>query len=209
MQMHLTSLTGCSEPAQHPPRFGQCFKPVGGHSVFKRACPASASLTALLLSLVATSAAAPRKPVVNEYHGVQVVDEYQWLENGSAPAVRQWTATQNRKARAYLDKLPTRPALEYHFNKLFGTVYADYSDLKVRAGTVFAMKFKPPAQQAVLVTLRSPNDIKSEKVAIDPNQLDPQGGASIDFYEPSGDGKFIAVSLSEKGSEAGTLYGSS
>ncbi len=160
----------------------------------------------LLMSVAASGAATPRKPVVNEYHGVKVVDEYQWLENGSAPAVRQWTASQNRKARAYLDKLPTRPALEYHFSKLFATVSADYSDLKVRGGTVFAMKFKPPAQQAVLVTMRSPNDVKTEKIALDPNQLDPQGDTSIDFYEPSSDGRFIAVSLSEKGSEAGTLY---
>lgn len=206
MQMHFTSLTGCSEPVWHftPPHPGQSF----GRQRPRPAQPFRAvlALLALLLPLSFSHGATPRKPVINEYHGVKVIDEYQWLENGSAPAVRQWTASQNRKARGYLDKLPTRPALEYHFNKLFATVSANYSDLKVRGGTVFAMKFKPPAQQAVLVTMRSPNDVKSEKAAIDPNLLDPQGGTSIDFYEPSVDGKLIAVSLSEQGSEAGTLY---
>ena len=33
----------------------------------------------------------PREPVTNIYHGVAVVDDYQWLENGTNPAVRDWT----------------------------------------------------------------------------------------------------------------------
>ena len=108
--------------------------------------------------------------------------------------------------RAHLDKLPTRPALEYAFGRLFENVSADYLALQARPGQVFALKFKPPAQQAVLVRLRSPNDAKSEKTILDPNQLDPRGPISIDFYETSLDGRLVAVSLSEKGSEAGTLH---
>lgn len=147
-----------------------------------------------------------RKPVTAEYHGTRVTDNYQWLENGGDPAVRNWTADQNRAARAYLDKLPTREHLAYEFNKLFSTVSADYSSMTIRSNLVFGLKFKPPAQHAVLVTMRSPNDVKSEELVLDPATLDPQGGTSIDFYEPSRDGRHVAVSLSEKGSEAGTVY---
>src|SRR4029453_10350673 len=91
-------------------------------------------------------------------------------------------------------------------NKLFSAASADYSSLIIRSNLVFALKFKPPAQQPALVTMRSPNDVKSERIVLDPAALDPNGGTSIDFYEPSRDGRYVAVSLSEKGSEAGTVY---
>src|SRR5262245_8805711 len=31
----------------------------------------------------------PKKPVVDEYHGAKVVDDFQWLENADDPAVRR------------------------------------------------------------------------------------------------------------------------
>ncbi|MEP6668251.1 MAG: prolyl oligopeptidase family serine peptidase [Chthoniobacter sp.] len=46
----------------------------------------------------------------------------------------------------------------------------------------------------------------SEKVVIDPNELKPKGQVAMDWYVPSPDGKFVAVSLSENGSEDGALY---
>lgn len=163
---------------------------------------------ALLAAHTACPAEAPtrKRPVTTTYHGTRVIDPYQWLENSADPAVRKWTAEQNKEARAYLDKLPTRQHLTYDFGKLFSAVSADYTSLVIRSNQVFALKFKPPAQQAVLVTLRSPNDLKSEKLVLDPAALDAKGGASIDFYEPSRDGRHVAVSLSEKGSEAGTVH---
>ena len=39
---------------------------------------------------------------------------------------------------------------------------------------------------------------------LDPNALDPNGTTAIDFFVPSLDGRSVAVSLSEGGSEAGT-----
>ena len=48
----------------------------------------------------------PKKPVTDEYQGVKVEDNYQWLENDADPAVKAWSDTQNQKTRAYIDKLP-------------------------------------------------------------------------------------------------------
>ena len=33
--------------------------------------------------------AAARVPVTDEYHGVKVVDDYRWLEDGSDPKVKE------------------------------------------------------------------------------------------------------------------------
>ncbi|HTG45031.1 MAG TPA: S9 family peptidase, partial [Verrucomicrobiae bacterium] len=146
------------------------------------------------------------KPVTNEYHGVKVVDNYQWLENGTDPEVRKWSSAQNQEARAYLDKLPLRPFIHDQLERLFSQTSANYSALAWRAGKLFMLKFQPPAQQPVLVSLNSPDDLKKITVILDPNELSSDGSVSMDWFVPSLDGKLVAVTLSEKGSEAGTLY---
>ena len=73
-------------------------------------------------------------------------------------------------------------------------------------GSWFAIKDQPPKQQPMLVRLGSPDDLSGEKVLLDPNQLDPSGSTTIDFYVPSLDASKVAVSLSKGGSESGTVY---
>ncbi|MBI3867107.1 MAG: prolyl oligopeptidase family serine peptidase [Verrucomicrobia bacterium] len=168
----------------------------------------AAALVFALLPFHAFAIAPPRasaKPVVATYHGTQVSEDYQWLENGDSPETRRWTQGQNEAARALLDKLPTRSALAADLTGWVNSISADYHDLKLRGGLVFALKFQPPAQQPVLVTRPGVDAAASERVVLDPVGLDPKAGLSIDFYEPSFDGRYVAVSLSAEGSEAGTL----
>ena len=46
----------------------------------------------------------------------------------------------------------------------------------------------------------------SERVVIDPTQLDSSGTTVIDFYVPSIDGKYVAATLSKAGSESGDVH---
>ena len=39
-----------------------------------------------------------RAPVTDTYHGVEVVDDYRWLEDWDDPDVRQWSNEQNAHA---------------------------------------------------------------------------------------------------------------
>ncbi len=149
---------------------------------------------------------AAKKPVVIEYHGVKVTDDYQWLENAADPEVRRWSQAQNRQARAFLDKLPARPWVEHRLGQLLNDPSTNYYSLTWRRGIFFLLKFQPPAQQPVLITLSSVTNLASERVVLDLNQLDPKGGTTIDWFVPSPDGRLVAVSLSENGSESGTLY---
>ena len=148
---------------------------------------------------------APLRPVTNIYHGVAVVDNYRWLENAGDPEVRQWSAAQNAVTRDYLDNLPIRSNIVKRLQNIYAQTSASYSGLQSRPGLLFAMKFQPPAQQPWLITLKSPDNTGSERVVCDPNQLNPQGTTAIDFAVPSLDGKRVAVSLSENGSENGSL----
>jgi prolyl oligopeptidase len=68
------------------------------------------------------------------------------------------------------------------------------------------MRFKPPAQQPVLVRLSSLEPPALSRPVVDPNTLNTNGTTAIDWYVPSLDGRLVAVSLSEGGSEQGTLH---
>ncbi len=71
---------------------------------------------------------------------------------------------------------------------------------------MFALYSDPKQQQPVLVTLNAKADPDSRHTVIDPNSLDAKGLTAIDWFVPSGDGSKVAVSLSQNGSEDGTLH---
>lgn len=147
----------------------------------------------------------PKKPVTDEYQGVKVQDDYQWLEKDDDPAVKAWSDAQNQRARKYLDQLPDRAAIEKQLTDWYAKTSPSYSGIVSRPGILFAFKFQPPKQQQMLVTLSSADDLKSEKVVLDPNKLDATGKTAIDWFVPSRDGKYVAMSISQGGSEDGTL----
>jgi prolyl oligopeptidase len=148
----------------------------------------------------------PKKVVMDEYQGVKVEDPYQWLEQDDAPEVKGWSEARNTRTRAYLDKLPDRAVVEKTLTEWFAKTSPTYSSLVSRPGLLFAMKFQPPKQQPMLVTLASAEDLKSEKVLLDPNAMDAKGATAIDWFVPSLDGRMVAVSLSQGGSEDGSLH---
>jgi prolyl oligopeptidase len=147
----------------------------------------------------------PKKPVTDDYQGVQVVDDYRWLEPAADPEVRKWSDQQNARTRTYLDGLANRPAIVERLHQLNGSSSVKFSSLVSRAGLLFALKTQPPKTQAYLVSLTSPDDPASARTIVDPNTIDPTGSTTIDFYEPSLDGKLVAVSLSKGGSEEGSV----
>jgi prolyl oligopeptidase len=152
------------------------------------------------------SVPAPRQPATNVYHGVAVVDDYQWLEDAPAPAVREWTRLENERTRAYFAGLPFRDGIAQQLMQLRSEESARYYDLQERKGRIFALRFKPPAQQPVLVRLSSLEAPALWRTVFDPNAYNTNGTTSMDWYAASPDGRLVAVSLSEGGSEQGTLH---
>jgi len=166
--------------------------------------------TALLCipALFARSAAppTPKKPVVDDYNGTKVTDDYQWLENFDDPAVKQWAAAQNTVAHGFLDVLPDRDALSRELRHLFQPTQPHYFPFDQRGELIFAMKSDPAHQHPMVVTLKSLNDLASERTVLDPDAIDPRHLTEIDFAVPSVDGRYLAASLSTGGSESGDLH---
>jgi prolyl oligopeptidase family protein len=101
----------------------------------------------------------PKKPFSRKYQGVTVEDPYQWLEEDNDPQVKSWSDAQNQRTRQYLDKLPNRAAIEKQLTEWYAKTSPSYSSLVSRPGILFAMKFQPPKQQPLLVTLASATNL--------------------------------------------------
>src|SRR5262252_6026182 len=132
---------------------------------------AAAALALGKVTLVARPPDTPTKPVTNEYHGVTVEDPYQWLENDEDSQVKTWSDAQNQRTRKYLDSLPDRAAIEKQLSDWYAKTSPSHFSLVSRTGILFAMNFQPPKQQPMLVTLASADNLKSEKIVLDPNVL--------------------------------------
>jgi prolyl oligopeptidase len=166
----------------------------------------AAALALSYPTLVESAPDTPKKPIATEYHGITVEDPYQWLEADDDSQVKAWSDAENQQTRKYLDSLSDRAAIEKQLQEWYAKASPNYFSLVSRPGILFAMKFQPPKQQPLLVTLTSPDDLKSEKVVLDPNVLDTKGTTTIDWFVPSLDGKYLAISLSKGGREDGTLH---
>src|SRR5258708_6491554 len=150
--------------------------------------------------------ATPKNPVVDEYQGIKVTEDYRWLENWDDPAVRAWSDAQNQRTRAYLDGLAVREPIRKWLREVANATSVTYYAIRLPRDVFFAMKAQPPKNQPFPITLKSLDDPASEHVILDPNQLNSQGTTAIDFYVPSLDGRYVAASLSEGGSEEGTVH---
>src|SRR5256885_5584550 len=82
----------------------------------------------------------PKKPIVDEYHGVKVTDDYRWLEDWNDPAVKKWSGDQNTYARSVLDKIPGVDAIRKRVTELRGAPQPEYGGLAFKAGLIFAIK---------------------------------------------------------------------
>jgi prolyl oligopeptidase len=166
-----------------------------------------ASLLCAVAGAAGTQPDTPKIPVTDTYHGVRVVDDYRWLENGDAAKVKAWSEAQNARARAFLDRLPGRAALASRIEQLISSRPASLSRPVFRGSKVFATRFDPARkQQPWIVLLPSLTSVEGMRAIVDPNALDPGGHTAVDWYVPSPDGTRIAVSLSVGGSEEGTLH---
>ncbi|HZI83599.1 MAG TPA: hypothetical protein VFF44_06775 [Casimicrobiaceae bacterium] len=165
----------------------------------------------LMLAGTGALAAQPQHPatvkraVTDTYHGVTVTEDYRWLEDDASPEVKRWVADQNASTRGYLDAIPQRAAIGARIAELLRTAPVRRFDFQYRR-RLFALKIEPPKNQPLLVVLPASGDVRSERVVLDPNVVDPSGHTAIDFFTPSFDGKRVAVSLSRNGSEDGTAY---
>ena len=146
------------------------------------------------------------RPTSDRYHGEEVVDAYQWLEEWENPDVRAWSAGQNRYARHVLEGLGSRDAIRERVTEILSAPTRSHRHLSARGGKLFAIERRPPREQPMLVVMDSPDAPDEARILLDPQILSQDGHVAIDWYVPSHGGDLVAVSLSEGGSERGDVH---
>lgn len=141
-------------------------------------------------------------PVTDTLHGVEVVDNYLWLEGDNAEEVSAWTDAQNAHTRAVLDALPGRKAIEDALRPLMeiGAATAPI----VAGGRYFYSKREGTENQPVVYYRDSVDG--ADHVLIDPAKLDSTGLTTIEWISPSQDGRLVAYGTYRSGDENTTLH---
>jgi prolyl oligopeptidase len=146
------------------------------------------------------------EPVVDEYHGHEVVDPYRWLEGDAeglvTDEVRAWTAAQNACTRRVLDALPGRERVAERIRELM--TIDSVSLPAMRGERYFYLKQEGSQNQPVLFVRRGHDG--EPRVLLDVNALDEEGLVSLDFFTPSPDGERLAFGLSRSGDEMTRLH---
>jgi len=143
---------------------------------------------------------ARRLDLVEELFGHQVADPYRWLEDPHDPETEAWSEAQDALVREALGSLPGRDRLRERIAALLrsGSVGAP----AWRKGRAFFTRRDPDREHAVLL-VREPDG--SERVLVDPMQVDPNGTTTLDAWQPSKEGALLAYQLSHGGTEESLL----
>ncbi|WP_116248589.1 prolyl oligopeptidase family serine peptidase [Nocardiopsis sp. FIRDI 009] len=141
-------------------------------------------------------------PVVDTLHGRPVPDPYRWLEDPDSPATERWLAERSREYEREAATWPLRAPLADRIRALVRTEL--WTPPRHRPGVLFTTVRDPDAEHPRLVALPEHGDGPARTV-LDPAAEDPTGRTTLDAWEPSPDGRLVAVQTSTGGVERGGL----
>ena len=136
-----------------------------------------------------------KKPVTDTYFGVEVIDNYRWLEDDNSQETAQWVAQQNNVTFDFLEQIPIRQQIK---NRL-ETVW-NYEKLSApyKEGD-YTYYYKNDGLQNQYVIYRE-KDGQTE-LFLDPNTFSDDGTVSLGSLSFSPDGSLAAYSISKGGSD--------
>jgi prolyl oligopeptidase len=147
---------------------------------------------------------APRNDLVEKLPAgeptYEVADPYRWLEDAETERTRAWLVAQDALLAGQRGTWAGRDRLRDRVEQLLtaGVVGAPVW----RGERQFLMRRVAGQEHAVLHTV-DPDG--SERVLLDPMQIDPTGRTTLDSWQPSKEGRLLAYQLSSGGSEESVL----
>ena len=134
---------------------------------------------------------------VDSYFNTNVNDPYRWLEDDRSPETEAWVKAQNEVTYGHLETIPFRQQLNDRLSKLW-----NYE----KVGAPFKegdheYYYKNNGLQNHSVLYRKGAEEGKDNVFLDPNTFSEDGTTSLGATSFSKDGKILAYSISEGGSD--------
>lgn len=168
-------------------------------------CAALVALTFVSASsLIAQSGPPPtdRHDVTETFFGTTVTDPYRWLEKWQDGKGAEWLKAQDTYTRATLTNIPGREKFLARVKEL-DTASTRVRNAQLWGGKLFYLKADPGADNTKLYVKEN----SAERLLLDPELLTKDGvHYSIDYYQPSLDGKLVVFGISPGGSENSTIH---
>lgn len=140
--------------------------------------------------------------VTDNYHGVEVVDPYRWLEDQQSPATRVWIDAQNKYTQSLLDAWPERAELK---RRLAGLLRIDTISVPTEQnGRLFMVKRGADQDQGVLYVRK--NRGVADEVLVDPNPMSADHTVSVHLEGVSEDGALVAYGMRHGGEDEITVH---
>ncbi|MDG1014990.1 MAG: prolyl oligopeptidase family serine peptidase [Flavobacteriaceae bacterium] len=133
--------------------------------------------------------------VTDTIFGVEVIDNYRWLEDDRSKDTEAWVNSQNKVTFNYLSKIPFREVFKNRLTELW-----NYEKLGVPFNEGdYTYFYKNDGLQNQYVVFRKKDGI--ETLFLDPNTFSKDGTTSLGSLSFSEDGRTVAYSISEGGSD--------
>ncbi|MGA8375670.1 MAG: prolyl oligopeptidase family serine peptidase [Candidatus Sulfotelmatobacter sp.] len=145
---------------------------------------------------------AEKRPLEETLHGVKIIDNYRWLEDGQSPETQKWVEEEMAYTRGVLDPLPGRDAIHKRLTELLGIGSISQPQI---GGKYYFYTRREGMQNQPIVYVREGVEGK-DRVLLDVNQLAADGTIALDWYQPSENGKYLVYGTSPSGSEISTLH---
>ena len=134
---------------------------------------------------------------VTNYFGTEVPDPYRWLENDRSEETEDWVKSQNEVTFGYLESIPYRKELENRLSALWN--YEKIGAPWKEGDYIYFSKNDGLQNQSVIY--RKKGEDGTPEVFLDPNKFSKDGTTSLGGLSFSEDGKTLAYSISEGGSD--------
>ena len=177
---------------------------LGSALVFLASVTAAQSPTAPAASTLPVAAV---KPVVDDYYGTKITDNYRYMENLKDPDVESWIKAQNDYTRTALTSLPGHDQLLARIRELDQAV-PEVQPQRL-PGDLYLIQKRQPQEDIAKLYLRRGLTGK-DKLLVDPEKvsLSPEnrnkGRNVIQYFSPSLDNRYVAVGIAPGGSERDT-----
>lgn len=148
----------------------------------------------------------PAHNVPETFFGTRVDDPYRAMENEKDPTVAAWMKAQADHARASLEGLAGYTKLRSRIAELDNATASRVGALqRIRGGEIFFLR-RGASENTFKLFLRGTDG--KERLLADPDDWEKETGRphAINYFEPSPDGRSVAVGVSPGGNELASLY---